>query len=91
MSAFLRQLKERKITQWTLAYLAGAWLFLEVLGFVADHFGWDEIIVQGVTITLGMGVLIALVLAWFHGEKGRQRLGLVEAAVFFRWHHGRAY
>jgi len=81
MSAFLRQLKERKITQWTLAYLAGAWLFLEVLGFVADHFGWDEIIVQGVTITLGMGVLIALVLAWFHGEKGRQRLGLVEAVL----------
>jgi TolB-like protein/Tfp pilus assembly protein PilF len=81
MSTLLRQLKERKITQWTLAYLAGAWLFLEVLGFIADHFGWQEIIVQGATITLGMGVLIMLVLAWFHGEKGRQKLGLGEGAL----------
>ena len=65
MSDFLRQLKQRKITQWTLAYLAGAWVFLEALGFVADHFDWPEVIVRGATITLGMGVLAALVLAWF--------------------------
>ena len=73
MSSFFQQLKQRKITQWTLAYLAGAWLFLEVFGFIADHFGWRNYIVQGATITLGMGVLVILVLAWFHGEKGHQR------------------
>lgn len=81
MSAFLRQLRQRKITQWTLAYLAGAWLFLEVFGFIADHFGWQDLIVQAATISLGMGLLIVLVLAWFHGEKGRQGLGLLEGAL----------
>jgi TolB-like protein/tetratricopeptide (TPR) repeat protein len=81
MSAFLKQLRQRKITQWTLAYLAGAWVFLEVLGFVADHFDWPAVIVQGATITLGMGVSLVLVLAWFHGEKGRQRLGLLEGLL----------
>jgi len=81
VSAFLRQLKERKITQWALAYFAGAWLFLEVFGFIADHFGWRSVIVQGMSITLGMGLLVVLVLAWFHGEKGRQGLGLVEGLL----------
>ena len=81
MSSFFQQLKQRKITQWTLAYLAGAWLFLEVFGFIADHFGWRNYIVQGLTITLGMGVLVILVLAWFHGEKGHQRLGFVEGSL----------
>lgn len=81
MSLFLRHLKQRKITQWAVAYLAGAWLFLEVLGFIADHFGWPGIIVRGTTITLGMGIGVVLVLAWFHGEKGHQKLGLLEGAL----------
>lgn len=81
MSSFIRHLKQRKITQWVVAYLAGAWLFLEVLGFIADHFGWPGFIVQGATITLGMGIGVVLVLAWFHGEKGHQRLSLLEGAL----------
>lgn len=81
MSSFLLQLRQRKITQWVLAYLAGAWLFLEIFGFIADHFGWQKIIVQAATITLGMGALMVLVLAWFHGEKGQQRLGFLEGVL----------
>lgn len=81
MSAFLRHLKQRKITQWALAYLAGAWLFLEVLGFVADHFGWPGLIVRATTVALGMGLAFVLVLAWFHGEKGQQKVSLPEAAI----------
>lgn len=81
MSSFLGHLKQRKITQWVLAYLAGAWLFLEVLGFIADHFSWPGLLVQGATITLGMGIGVVLVLAWFHGEKGHQRLSLVEGVL----------
>jgi len=74
-------LKQSKITQWVLAYLAGAWLFLEVLGFIADHFSWPGLIVQGATITLGMGIGVVLVLAWFHGEKGHQRLNMLEGVL----------
>ena len=81
MSSLFRQMRNRKITQWVLAYLAGAWLFLEVFGFIADHFGWSDIIVQAATITLGMGLLAVLVVAWFHGEKGHQRPVLIEGVM----------
>lgn len=81
VSSFLQQLRQRKITQWALAYLASAWLFLEVIGFIADHFDWANLIVQGATIALGMGLLAVLVLAWFHGEQGHQRLGVTEGML----------
>jgi hypothetical protein len=40
MPSLLQRPRERKIVQWAVVYLAGAWLFLEALGFVADNFGW---------------------------------------------------
>lgn len=64
--------RDRKIFQWAFAYLAGSWVFLEVFGFIADRFAWSNSVVRGLTIMLGMGLFLVLVLAWYHGEKGRQ-------------------
>lgn len=74
MASPIQRLRERKLVQWALAYLAGGWVILEVFGFVADRFAWPGVLVRGATILLGMGFLLVLVLAWYHGEKGRQRV-----------------
>ncbi len=73
MASVFQRLTQRKIVQWAIAYVAGAWLLLEVLGFVAENFGWPAGIVRGATVFLGIGFFVALVLAWYHGEKGQQR------------------
>ena len=73
MASVSQRLTQRKIVQWAIAYVAGAWLLLEVLGFVAENFGWPAGIVRGATVFLGIGFLVTLVLAWYHGEKGQQR------------------
>ncbi len=73
MASFVRRLTQRKIAQWAIAYVAGAWLLVEVLGFVAENFGWPAGIVRGAAVFLGVGFFVALVLAWYHGEKGQQR------------------
>lgn len=80
MPVSVQRLRDRKVVQWALAYLAAAWLFLQAFGFVADRFGWPSTLVRGATILLGVGFLVALVLAWYHGEKGRQRLSGPELA-----------
>lgn len=72
--SFFRHLKERKLVQWTLAYLAGAWAVLESAGYVGDQFGWPNVVGQILIVAVGFGFLITLVLAWYHGEKGRQRV-----------------
>jgi TolB-like protein len=73
MSSFVRRLKERKVVQWTLAYMAGVWAVMEVSGYVGDQFNWPDIVGQVIVVLAGLGLCLTLVLAWYHGEKGRQR------------------
>ncbi len=72
------RLRERKLVQWALAYLAGAWLLLQVFGELRDNFGWSPLYGRGLIVLLTAGFLAALVLAWYHGEKGHQRITGVE-------------
>ena len=74
MSSFLQRLKERKLFQWALAYLAGAWLVLQLVEVLGQIFQWSLALQQGITVTLAIGFLVTLVLAWYHGEQGRQRV-----------------
>ena len=78
MNAIFERIQGRRLFQWAIAYVAGGWLLLELLGFVADNFGWPGSIVRGATVLLGVGFFVTLVLAWYHGEKGHQRVGGVE-------------
>jgi adenylate cyclase len=78
MTPLLRRLRERKIVQWALAYLAGAWLVLQAMEVTAEPFGWPLALQRGITILLIVGFFVTLVLAWYHGEKGRQRVSGAE-------------
>lgn len=71
-------LKRRKLVQWAAAYLAGAWLLLQLVALLAEIFAWPPVIARGLTVLLVVGFLVALVLAWYHGERGRQRVAGVE-------------
>jgi len=81
MLPFLQRLKQRKIVQWAIAYFAGAWLALEVFDMIAEQFLWPAWVRQASTVLVLFGGLITLVLAWYHGERGRQKVGFVEAAL----------
>ena len=73
MSEFLQRLKQRKLVQWTLAYVAAAFALLQGIDVVAQRFGWPEQTMRFVIITLSVGLFVTLVLAWYHGERGAQR------------------
>ncbi len=73
MSSLFQRLKERKLFQWALAYLAGAWLVLQLVEVLGQIFQWSLVLQQGITVLLAIGFLVTLVLAWYHGEQGRQR------------------
>ena len=76
-----RSLKQRKIVQWSVAYFAAAWLSLELFDLVAEQFMWPIWVRQGATVFLLFGLLITLVLAWHHGERGRQKATVGELAL----------
>ncbi|CAA9350685.1 MAG: Adenylate cyclase [uncultured Gemmatimonadetes bacterium] len=74
----LDQIKQRKLFQWAFAYLAGAWLILQVLGLLAQPFAWPDLVLRAATVLLGIGFFAVLILAWYHGEQGRQKASGVE-------------
>ncbi len=75
------RLRRRKVAQWGLAYAAGAWAVVQVFGFAADSFGWPAATKQLALLGLAFGVPLAMVLAWYHGERGGQHVTGAEVAV----------
>jgi TolB-like protein len=74
MHAFWARLKQSKLVQWVLAYLAGAWLLLQVLHLLGETYAWPAALMRAIPVLLGFGFLGTLVIAWYHGERGRQRV-----------------
>lgn len=81
MLALWERLKKRKVVEWGAAYLAGGWLVFEVVGQLSDTFGWGENVGRIAFVVIVVGFLPAVVLAWYHGERGRQRVSGVEALM----------
>lgn len=81
MSEFLQRLKQRKLVQWALAYGAGAFALLQGIDIVAQQFGWPESVRRGITLALVVGFFVTLVLAWYHGERGAQRVSGTELLI----------
>ena len=78
MSTLLQRLKQRKLVQWVLAYLAGAWVALEVVDVVGGIWALPDVISKAATVLLVAGFFSVLVLAWYHGEQGRQKVSGTE-------------
>ena len=56
MTEFFQRLKERKLVQWALAYVAAAFALLQGLDIVAQQFGWPEGVRRGSTLALVVGL-----------------------------------
>jgi len=100
-SSLWQRLRRRKVVQWGIAYAAGAWGLLQGLSYVVATFHWSERLQQPATLLLLTGLPIALVLAWYHGDRGEQRVSRTELAIltllfllggglFWRYQHATA-
>ena len=74
-------LRRRKVAQWGVLYVAGAWSFLQGFEFLSDTYGWPLQLQQLATLALLIGLPIVLVVAWYHGDRGQQRVTTAEFAI----------
>ena len=81
MYEFLERLKQRKLVQWAVAYVAAAFALLQGIDIVAQQFEWPEAIRRGITLAMVVGFFVALLLAWYHGERGAQRINGTELLI----------
>ena len=82
--SLLHRLQERKLVQWGVAYLAGAWALVEATNLVVDQFHWPEILGQAVTVAAFFGFFVTAgprLVPWVEGPSAglRSRAGRVDA------------
>jgi TolB-like protein len=75
------RLCRRKVVQWGLVYVAAAWGFLQGLEYISESFNWPQQVRQIAVLVLVIGLPIVLVLAWYHGDRGQQRISTPEFAI----------
>ena len=70
----LQGMKARKLVHWALAYLAGGFVVFQLLDALETPLGLTAAFQRAILVIVGIGFFITLVLAWYHGEKGRQKV-----------------
>jgi TolB-like protein/cytochrome c-type biogenesis protein CcmH/NrfG len=75
------RLRRRKVVQWGVVYVAAAWGFLQGLEYLSGTYDWPRQIQQYATLVLLIGVPIVLVVAYYHGNRGQQRISTPELAI----------
>ena len=81
MAEFLARLKQRKLVQWALAYVAFAFALLQGVDIIAQRFAWPDHVEKLLILALAVGFCVALVLAWYHGERGAQKVSGTEIVI----------
>ena len=79
--SFFARLKQRKLVQWALAYAAGAWVVLQGLSLLATTYSWSPMVMRMAVGVAVVGFFVALVLAWYHGERGEQKVSGTELLI----------
>ena len=77
----LERMKQRKLFQWALAYATAGWVVLQVLDLVGERFGWPDVLLRMLIVIISAGFLTTLVLAWYHGDRGGQRVSGAEVLL----------
>ncbi|MDX1568419.1 MAG: alpha/beta hydrolase, partial [Longimicrobiales bacterium] len=77
----LTRIRQKKVGQWGLAYIAAAWVALEALDLVAEPWQITASVQRGLQIALAAGLPLTVVLAWYHGDEGRQRVRKLELVI----------
>jgi TolB-like protein/tetratricopeptide (TPR) repeat protein len=81
MGEFLHRLAERRLFQTAAVYAGGAWLLLEATDFFVDNYGLAPRLLDIAVLLIVLGFPAALIIAWYHGEKGRQQVAKTEASL----------
>ncbi len=76
-----KELKERRLFQIVASYAVAGWVILGVFDQVIDRGILPEILYRILFIFYFGGMVAAVVIGWFHGEKGEQKVTRPEVAL----------
>src|SRR5215470_12696783 len=75
------RIKEHKIIQWAIGYLAAALALTHAEELIARAFDWPALISRVLIVVLALGLPIAITLAWYHGHRASRHVTGAEASI----------
>ena len=75
------EIKQRRITQIVVSYLVGGWIAVSVVDQVVDREVLPPVVYEVAFTLFLFGILGALIIGWYHGEKGEQEAPKIEIAL----------
>lgn len=76
---FYTTLKDRKIIQTGVIYIASSWGILQAIDFFSTRYNWPTIIFDLALTLLFFGLPFSIIRAWFHGLGDKPKTSLKEA------------
>ena len=78
-ASILEKIRKRRMVQIALVYVGAAWLGVEITDFIVGTYAFSRKILDTVVFLAILGFPAFLVIGWFHGERGPQRIRRAEA------------
>lgn len=79
--SWFERLRDRHIFRTAFLYLGGAWAAMEAIGFFVENYGWSRTVLDVAVLLIILGFPAALIIAWYHGEPGKQQVQKTEASL----------
>jgi serine/threonine-protein kinase len=79
--SFIADLRQRRLVQIFLTFLAGSWIVLEAIDQLVNNDVLPLLAYQLALVAFLAGVPAALIIGWFHGERGHQQAPKIELVM----------
>jgi hypothetical protein len=76
-----RRIKEHRIAQWTLGYVAVGYGIQHGVTLTSEAYDWPHAVIRISMTLLALGLPLAMVLAWYHGERTSRRVSAGEMTL----------
>lgn len=81
LTAAWRRVKQHRIAQWTVGYVAVAYGIQHAVTLTSEAFEWPHAITRISMLLLVLGVPLAIVFAWYHGERVSRGFSRAEFSI----------
>lgn len=78
-ASVLEKIRKRRMVQIALVYVGAAWLGVEISDFIVGTYAFSRKILDTVVLLAILGFPAFLIIGWYHGERGPQRIRRAEA------------
>ncbi|MYE33613.1 MAG: tetratricopeptide repeat protein, partial [Gemmatimonadales bacterium] len=78
-ASLLEKIRKRRMVQIALVYVGAAWLGVEITDFIVGTYAYSRKVLDTVVFLAILGFPAFLIIGWYHGERGPQRIRRAEA------------